>query len=119
MQKTMKKKWVKALRSGEYQQTRGALCNRNSRKKPSYCCLGVLCDVTGLGKWSKLRGEDFVAFYFIDPKTGKEEEAVTSTPISLDDKYNIERNEIINLIHMNDDKGCSFEEIAAFIEEKM
>ena len=36
----MKKKWVAALRSGEYKQGKAALCN-NGR----YCCLGVLQDV--------------------------------------------------------------------------
>ena len=32
--------WVKALRSGEYKQTRGQL-----RNEDSYCCLGVACDL--------------------------------------------------------------------------
>lgn len=34
------KKWVDALRSGEYKQTDGAL-----RKEDGFCCLGVLCDL--------------------------------------------------------------------------
>ena len=32
--------WVKALRSGEYKQTRGQL-----RNEDRYCCLGVACDL--------------------------------------------------------------------------
>ena len=43
-------KWVEALRSGKYQQTRNALRNGNS-----FCCLGVACDLyaseTGL-QWN-------------------------------------------------------------------
>lgn len=34
------KKWVKALRSGEYKQTQMALRDRNG-----FCCLGVACDL--------------------------------------------------------------------------
>ena len=34
--------WVKALRSGEYKQTRGQL-----RQGDAYCCLGVACDLYG------------------------------------------------------------------------
>ena len=36
----IKEKWVAALRSGEYKQTRGYLSNSNG-----FCCLGVLCDL--------------------------------------------------------------------------
>lgn len=38
------KKWIKALRSGWYKQTRGRLCGG----KGYYCCLGVACRVAGL-----------------------------------------------------------------------
>ena len=41
MNKDIKKKWVDALRSGEYKQGKGQL--RNS--KGEFCCLGVLCDL--------------------------------------------------------------------------
>ena len=36
----IKKRWVKALRSGEYDQTKSVL-----RDDMGFCCLGVLCDV--------------------------------------------------------------------------
>lgn len=41
--KENRKKWVDALRSGEYEQGRGFLC-----KEEKYCCLGVLCEVAGI-----------------------------------------------------------------------
>ena len=41
-QKANLKKWIKALRSGKYKQTKDTLCND---KRNSFCCLGVLCDV--------------------------------------------------------------------------
>jgi len=36
-------KWVKALRSGKYEQAKGVLHNGTG-----YCCLGVLCVVAGM-----------------------------------------------------------------------
>jgi hypothetical protein len=39
MNKEWKEKWVKALRSGRYQQGRNVL-----REGDRYCCLGVLCE---------------------------------------------------------------------------
>jgi len=38
--KEIKARWVAALRSGVYNQTRGVLHNEKG-----YCCLGVLCDI--------------------------------------------------------------------------
>ena len=40
-----KKKWLKALRSGDYCQTQGTLVDETG-----YCCLGVLAEVCGLKK---------------------------------------------------------------------
>jgi hypothetical protein len=42
--KKTKKEWVKALRSGKYEQATSALYNRGDN---GYCCLGVLCVVEG------------------------------------------------------------------------
>jgi hypothetical protein len=51
MNKRIKAKWVKALLSGDFDQTRGALKDSNG-----YCCLGVLRDVLKPG--SLLKGPD-------------------------------------------------------------
>jgi hypothetical protein len=40
MKKSWAKKWVKALRSGKYKQTKKTLKDENG-----YCCLGVLCSI--------------------------------------------------------------------------
>lgn len=47
MKKSVAMKWVRALRSGKYNQTQGTL--RNSQ---GYCCLGVLCDISKEGEWA-------------------------------------------------------------------
>lgn len=38
--------WVAALRSGNYKQTKYVL-----RDPEGFCCLGVLCDISGAGRW--------------------------------------------------------------------
>ena len=42
----MVEQWIAALRSGKYAQTRNVL-----KDEVGYCCLGVACDISGLGKW--------------------------------------------------------------------
>lgn len=42
-QKANRAKWVAALRSGEYEQTDGALHDQRG-----FCCLGVACEVIGV-----------------------------------------------------------------------
>lgn len=48
------RKWVDALRSGEFEQGRSRL-RHNDRDRDRYCCLGVACEVyrreTGNGEW--------------------------------------------------------------------
>ena len=45
------RKWVDALRSGEYAQTTGVLFRDSGDDEAGYCCLGVACDLSGLGQW--------------------------------------------------------------------
>jgi hypothetical protein len=45
MDAVVKEKWVAALRSGEYKQTKGELVKVSGDGSQSYCCLGVLCDL--------------------------------------------------------------------------
>lgn len=48
MNQAVKADWIKALRSGEYEQGRQALAQRDvvaGKEIIRYCCLGVLCDL--------------------------------------------------------------------------
>lgn len=45
------KKWVAALRSGKYRQGAGVL-----REGDQFCCLGVACDLSRIGKWKSKGG---------------------------------------------------------------
>lgn len=45
MKKAIAKKWVEALRSGDYKQGKSALRTVGQNGKTSFCCLGVLCNL--------------------------------------------------------------------------
>lgn len=49
----LRAKWVEALRSGKYNQTRSCLKNLDG-----HCCLGVLCDVVNPKGWLKGAGHE-------------------------------------------------------------
>lgn len=46
MKKEVAMKWVAALRSGKFKQGHGVLHSGDK-----FCCLGVLCDISGQGEW--------------------------------------------------------------------
>lgn len=49
--------WIDALRSGKYEQTQGVLNRVEARDDfpAGMCCLGVACDVSGIGAWKIAR----------------------------------------------------------------
>lgn len=93
MNKKDKKKWVKALRSGEYRQGQGQLINITSAGNVNYCCLGVACSI-GITK---------------PLKSG--EEVVKKSFLSLVDQR--------QLVVMNDEQRMSFKQIADYIEKNL
>jgi hypothetical protein len=97
MEAQIKRKWVKALRSGRYKQTQGALMSGDAN-----CCLGVLCRVVrakvsdGLFRWE-----------------GDEDWALL--PEKLRKEVGLTRRDQHKLSVMNDN-GKSFIEIANYIQ---
>lgn len=63
MDKKLKDKWVKALRSGNYKQGKNKL---RSLEDNCFCCLGVLCDVIDPEGWEEDRRAflDRYKFYY-------------------------------------------------------
>lgn len=45
MNPDVRARWLAALRSGDYRQTRARLCVIEEDARPSHCCLGVLCEL--------------------------------------------------------------------------
>ena len=120
-----KRKWVAALRSGEYQQGSGSLKaagNGGTLAAPTteflLCCLGVACDVYNPNGWVECADEvDNYDWQFpeVDLDAGElqvcEYNENTLPFISVHDAS--------TLISMNDDDGANFEVIADFIEENL
>ncbi len=55
----LKERWATALESGNYPQALGAL-----KTDTGFCCLGVLCDVSGEGTWCG-EAEGFSNFHYV------------------------------------------------------
>lgn len=108
------KKWVEALRSGAYQQGRGAL-----RRGNEYCCLGVACDLYDVAKWRG--GANGAVFrYYGEPQSSASlltEDVANWLGLATDAGYFSSEEGDSSLTNLNDD-GASFEQIAAIIESE-
>jgi len=109
MDAKLKADWIAALRSGKYRQGIGFL---NSDK--GFCCLGVLCDISGDGEWKPDNDPEIdCQLYWI---------GTTATRAVLDEKsirkHGFSGGTISDLIDMND-RGKSFAEIANYIEQNL
>jgi len=110
MNPQIKQKWVSALRSGDYQQTKGRL-----RKEDKFCCLGVLCDL--YGKENNVEWE-------ISEDSGKYmfQNKGASLPSSVRKWAGVENDNpeicATSLSELND-TGSTFNEIADLIEEHL
>lgn len=105
-------KWVRALRSGKFKQTSGAL-----HDSTGYCCLGVACELFIPETAKQPKGSRTVSY-------GKPGEARSHSyvPTSVRDLLGLKTRlgrygEFKNLAADNDD-GVSFSEIAAIIESE-
>jgi len=114
MDKKWKNKWITALKSGEYQQGRGALRTLEDK----FCCLGVLCDLYGKEKgvnWELRKNK--IKYIFLD-ESGTLPTIVKQETCIKDGKMSI----VITLNDGNNGDGeppKSFNEIADWIEENL
>jgi len=110
--KTIKKKWIAALRSGKYLQGRTVLRRESLDGKDHFCCLGVLADVIGCD-W-KQYGFDPIHRMAIFSKT-KEQDACAIPP-KIAKQIGLSKKVQNTLVRYNDVDNKSFEEIAKYIE---
>ncbi len=102
----LRTKWLAALRSGEYAQGRGRLKNNSDE----FCCLGVACDVSGLGKWvCSPRG---MPAYLIEGDSVRG----LGLPSALRYKLGLTNDQEDELINYNDSDKMTFTQIADRIE---
>lgn len=107
MKKSIKKQWVKALRSGDYcQTTEGKLLDESG-----YCCLGVLGNIINSRKWHY---EDATKEWLWGTAAERSE---------LDgDSYlpeSILNSDTQHVLAYKNDAEYSFEKIADWIEENL
>lgn len=112
----IKKRWVAGLRSGDYKQGVGVLCEVAPQGN-RFCCFGVLCDILKLTYLEHHRGDDFggggrvVRYYNFNPDRGA---VVPGNQITKD----IGPHNVDHLMTMNDTHE-SFDEIADYIEDHL
>lgn len=111
--------WVAALRSGDYEQARGALCalDSDSGAVVGYCCLGVACEVYAKTHDDLSIDDDYEAGYRgYDVCTGYLPAKVRSwlTGSTDDDRKLLDQN---MLAEMNDKPTSTFDIIANVIEK--
>lgn len=96
--------WVKALRSGNYEQGSGNLQNMNG-----FCCLGVLCDLGSKNGVTTIKTDDrLVGNYLSNQKSIVSWSGVGSTKGDFGDG--------VSLADLNDG-GTNFNELADLIEK--
>lgn len=116
MDKKLKAKWVKALRSGKFKQARSCLERLDYKGNPKgNCCLGVLCRI------SKIRGHKdlYRHFTLFDDCDGYLSEKLLK-------RFGLTQNDQKELAQLNDGMGYtkiaksySFKRIADFIEKNI
>lgn len=109
------RKWVNALRSGEYKQTVGYLHNDKG-----YCCLGVLCDVAiknglDLEEYPTLDDDSKPCIGYGDSWSQLPREAVDWAGLECPNPF---LNDDYDAVSLNDDLRKNFNQIADLIEKK-
>jgi hypothetical protein len=118
----LKARWVEALRSGNYEQTK-----RTLRDGRGFCCLGVLCDLIDSTKWEK--DEAYGYFRYLNakglPPPDVEKAAGFNTISAPGSDYQffqtpqVTINGLRTSLDDHNDAGRTFEEIAKAIEEQL
>lgn len=104
MNPDVKKRWIEALRSGDYKQGRGWLRNIDDE----YCCLGVLENLIQPEGWSAQAGgwsASNNSVMFISDAT-RHQASISHEATNC-------------LMNMNDMEGKTFSQIADYIEENL
>ena len=121
------KAWIKALRSGEYHQATGSLRQTLRLEDPfetknvaGYCCLGVACEVSSLGRWTGAgyllagsaltQGGTLTADSRLYQRLGLGQIVINPASERVRPLQDV-------LINLNDDEEWNFEQIADFLED--
>jgi len=119
MDKELLTKWLAALRSGNYKQTKYALREIDKCDDTSHCCLGVLCEIVDPSRFDESGWYKF--------PDGSIHESVLSSTFARDLGLDVKVDKIDGtqatiaevLMEMNDDQNMTFADIADFIEKEL
>lgn len=109
MERELKDKWTKALRSGDYKQGKFHLKTKGNE----YCCLGVLCDIVDPEGW-----QDFCCIFYHRLEINEDNNGYPGLGRKASRKLKVSFEEMKDLAYMNDN-GHSFETIAKWIEQNV
>lgn len=117
MNKTVKRVWLKALKSGYYTQGQNHLAYRDNDGKLLYCCLGVLCN---LGKerdkrWCSATPSLSCRVLFYQ---GKHTHSIGFPPDDVLEKAGLTLKEAQKLATLNDN-NIGFDKVIKWIEENL
>jgi hypothetical protein len=109
MNKAVKSKWLRALRSKKYRKAKGQLRIGNS-----FCCLGVLCDISNnSGNWDI---EDPNIFLY--PAGDTVAQCDTRLPDRYQKAIHFKESDENELIRLND--SCdTWDEVISYIDKNM
>ncbi len=112
----LRERWVSALRHGEYRQGRGQLCKRAWDGTLLYCPLGVLACVMGW-TWEDVNLADgFGSTVFMRPVPPYQPLNPYQGPTEVIAEGGRMAGRVSSeIIRLSDDKGATFDEIAAYI----
>lgn len=120
------KKWIKALRSGKYNQARGLLREVTDDGEVTYCCLGVACDL--YAKEHRLSWEEKDVRYFegdtqtkyslLGERFSLPEEVAEWLGMNPGGEFTFKDGRSSDLVTQNDDEKKSFKQIANIIERE-
>jgi hypothetical protein len=132
--KELRSQWLEALRSGDYEQGSKVLRNKSYTGKYEYCCLGVLCEITGIPYDSDASAPlsglgDGISTKELETRlkqVGMPDFMMVEWKYNLNlrvkeprqdlDSFATKKDFVTALATMNDDMGMSFSDIAHYIE---
>lgn len=113
MNAALGRKWIAALRSGEYKQGHGQL-RRRLHSGDCHCVMGVLCELSPLfAYW----GEYSTPVLHGDRDYGQR--SCAFLPCEISEADGLTREQCLQLTRMNDKDGKTFLELADYIEQNL
>ena len=117
MNQEIKRRWVEALRSGEYKQGREAL-----KRQGQFCCLGVLCDLHAKEtntRWVDYINKDWSSDYLNQDSVLPDQVMEWAGICESDPVITTGESTSNSITHYNDGKRYDFIQLSDLIEQHL